>query len=229
MLATTQTQKLIASYLTQQYRFGPKTIAATNEPDPTIPEGFIISAWSPNGKELTINQNEELSWQLQLQLRQENITHRKLITVEATRAWVEDSFFIQNISLKQAKKIAKDYSQFAFVQIKNGQAIVHLTQTREAHKTNIGYTSTQYGCPAKKLGKDSDEHCTQHGYWTTGAALSALASWRDSLTIVTSRLGCNICNNVKTHPNLFVQARQPEAFKQVRVVNRLSLAQWVRV
>ena len=225
-MKTTNQQSIIASYQNQHYRFGPLTIGPTDEPDPTIPNGFIISEWSPKGETLTLEENEDRGWKLLTKLSQQELKFKRIITVEATRAWVEDSFFVQNITLQQAIKLAKD--QLGFVQLENGQAIIWINN-QETIRQNLGVIETQYGCPAKENGKVSDDPCKQHGYWSTSAAMSALSNWRNNLTIVLSRLGCNLCNNATTHPSNLVKTSNPNHIQSIKVTNRASANQWVRL
>ena len=225
---TTQRDKLFPSYLTQTYRFNNLSIGPSTETTDELPHGFIISAWSPNGETLAYKENIELNWQLQRHLQDKNIKFQKLVTVEATRAWVEDSFLIQGINLNQAQTLAKKFNAPGLVELKGNQAIVYETKTSNTKTIQIGFIPKELGCPAKRAGKVEDAFCEQHGYWTTGSAIAALGDWRNNLTIVNSRLGCNLCNNVTTHPNNFVQTRN-EHINNIRVTNRFSIAQWVRL
>lgn len=223
MKITTREEKLQQSYLTQQYRFKELTIAPAKEANKELPEGFIISAWSPNAQEITLKENEDANWELEKAIKNLKRTPTKITTIEATRAWVEDSFFIENITKTQAKVLAKKFKQLAFIELKQGQAILHQTSSRKTIKTNLDYKPTEYGCPAKK--KPSKDFCKQHGFWTTGQAIAALGTWQENLTVVTSRLGCNLCHNVTSHPSPFVKTTNS---KDITVTNRYSIAQWVR-
>lgn len=221
---TTYEDKLVSSYLTQHYRFNDQTIAPADAPNPELPDGFIISAWSPNGKRVTLKENVAANWELEKAIKNLNKTPTKITTIEATRAWVEDSIFIENITKSQAKALAKKFKQLAFIELKAGQAILHQTNSKRTIKTNLDYKPTEYGCPARK--KPSKEFCEPHGFWTTGQAIAALGRWQENLTVVTSRLGCNLCHSVTSHPNFLVKIRHDDA---ITVTNRYSIAQWVRL
>jgi hypothetical protein len=225
---TTQRDKLFPSYLNQTYRFKNLSIGPTTEVTDELLQGFIISAWSPNGETLTYKENEEANWQLQRHLQDKKIKFHKLVTVEATRAWVEDSFLIQGITSNQAKALAQKFKAPGFVELRGNLAIVYETKSTDTQTIQVGFIPRELGCPAKRDGKVTEDFCEQHGYWTTGSAIAALGNWRDNLTIVNSRLGCNLCNNVTTHPNNFVQTRN-EHINNIRVTNRFSIAQWVRL
>ena len=226
---TTQRDKLFPSYLHQTYRFKNLSIGPTEaKEEQPLPEGFIISAWSPNGETLTYRENEDANWKLLRHLQDKKIKFQKLVTVEQTRAWVEDSFLIHGITEKRARTLAKMFKAPGFVELKANQAIVYETNSTKTQSIQIGFIPRELGCPAKRNGQVTEDFCTQHGYWTTGSAIAALGNWRDNLTVVNSRLGCNLCNNVTTHPNNFVQTRN-EHLKNIRVTNRFSIAQWVRL
>ena len=226
---TTQRDKLFPSYLTQTYRFNNLSIGPTEtKEEQALPEGFIISAWSPNGETLTYKENIDFNWDLHRHLKEKKLNFLKLVSVEATRAWVEDSFLIQGIDLKQAKALASKFKAPGFVELKGNQAIVYETASTKTQSIQIGFIPRELGCPAKKKGEASNDFCTQHGYWTTGSAIAALGNWQDNLTIVNSRLGCNLCNNVTTHPNNFVRTRN-DRLNDIHVTNRFSIAQWVRL
>jgi hypothetical protein len=225
---TTQRDKLFPSYLTQTYRYQNLSIGPTEEETQPIPQGFTISAWSPNGETLTYKENQERNWELQRHLQNKKIKFEKLVTVEATRAWVEDSFLIQGISKHVAKALAHKFQAPGFVELKGNQAIVYETSSTKSQTIQIGFIPRELGCPAKRNGREDQDFCQQHGYWTTGSAIAALGNWQNNLTIVNSRLGCNLCNNVATHPNNFVQTRN-EHINSIRVTNRFSIAQWVRL
>jgi hypothetical protein len=229
MLVTTSQDKLWQSYLNQTYRIGSLTLGPASQADPTNLEGFIISAWRPKGKTISYKENLELSWELEKQLKNQKYRFEKVIAVEETRAWVEDAFLIRNIDLKAARIIARKFEQKAFVKLSNSHAMVYETLTSAKKTVALGVIPRQLGCPAKAEGKESDKFCKQHGFWTTGQAMAALGNWRDNLTIVNSRLGCNLCNNVTTHPNNFVKLSNPEHINNIRVTNRFSVAQWVRL
>lgn len=229
MLITTTQDKLWNSYLNQTYRIANLTVGPTETKAEITLEGFIISAWSPNGEVRTFKENQDLSWELEKHLKNHKHNYEKVIQVEQTRAWVEDAFLIKGITTKQAREIAEKFHQKAFVKISNSEAAVYETQTTVKKTTTIGLIPRQLGCPAKAEGKESDKFCKQHGFWTTGSALAALANWRDNLTIVNSRLGCNLCNNVTTHPNNFVKLANPEHLNNIKVTNRFSIARWVRL
>lgn len=226
----TQQDKVFASYLEQQYRIGTQTFAPTEGPaQEQNPTGFIISAWSPDGKTKTYEENQSVSWELQKELEKLKIKYKKVIQVEKTRAWVEDAFLIEGITQGKARSLAKKFEQRAFVELNKNKATVYETNTTRKHTTNLGLIPTQYGCPAKRNGEDLEEFCKQHGFWTTGQALAALGNWKDNLTIVNSRLGCNFCNNVTTHPSKFVKIANPVHIPNIRVTSRHSIAQWVRL
>lgn len=229
MKITTQQDKLWQSYLNQTYRIANQTFGPSTESNELPFKGFIISAWSPGGKEQTYKENTEQSWELEKHLKNLKLTFKKVIQVEQTRAWVEDAFLIHNISDGKARELALKFHQKAFIEIKNNQATVYETNTKAKKTIQIGQIPRLLGCPAKAEGKESNKFCSQHGYWTTGAALSAMHNWRTNLSIVTSRLGCNLCNNVTTHPNKYVQLTNPEYFNNIQVTNRFSIAQWVRL
>jgi hypothetical protein len=226
----TQSDKVLISYLEQQYRISNRTFAPVSElQDSQSPSGFIISAWSPNGKATLYEENLGLSWELQKQLDKLKLKYKKIIQVEKTRAWIEDAFLIEGLNARQARALAKKFKQVAFVELTQNVATVYETNSKQKQSTQIGLVPTQYGCPAKRNGEDLEEFCKQHGFWTTGQALAALGNWRDNLTIVNSRLGCNLCNNVTTHPSKFVKTANTEHIANIRVTSRHSIAQWVRL
>ena len=230
MLSIKQSDKVFNSYLEQQYRIGNLTLAASEEPSQVkLPEGFIISAWSPKGQELTLEENQDRNWALQTELIKQKQSFRKILQVEKTRAWVEDAFLIEGINRTKARSLAKKFKQAAFIQLKGNTATVFETNSTRKQTINLSIIPTQYGCPAKKNGQDNNDYCKPHGYWTTSQAIKALSIWKENLTIVNSRLGCNLCNNVTTHPNNLVRPTKSEYIPTIQVTNRHSLAQWVRI
>jgi hypothetical protein len=229
MLATSIQDKLWTSYLNQTYRIANKTFGPTKIIQPTNLNGFIISAWSPNGNPTSYKKNQELSWDLEKELKGKKFKYERVIQVEKTRAWVEDAFLIHNITVNQARRLALKFQQRAFIRLLGNEATVYETISSNRRKAEIGPISRPLSCPAKAEGVESNEFCRQHGFWTTGQALAALGIWRDNLTIVNSRLGCNLCNNVTTHPNQFVKLANPEHLNNIVVTNRFSIAQWVRL
>ena len=229
MKITTYQDKLWNTYLTQTYRIANQTFGPTDHPATTNLDGFIISAWSPKGEVTTYKQNQDLSWELEKELKSKKFKYEKIIQVEQTRTWVEDAFLVQNITSTQARRRALKFQQRAFIRLKGTEATVYETTSTKRKKTKIGPIQRAFGCPAKAEGKESNDFCKQHGFWTTSQALAALGNWRDNLTIVNSRLGCNLCNNVTTHPNPFVKLANPEHLNSILVTNRFSINQWVRL
>lgn len=221
--------RLWESYLTPTYRISNKTFGPTEITDPTHLDGLIISAWSPKGKPTSYKRNQEFSWDLEKELKGRKFKYEKVIQVEQTRAWVEDAFLVHNITVTQARRLALKFQQRAFIRLNGTEATVYETASTKRQKTKIGPIPRTFGCPAKANGKESNDFCKQHGFWTTGQALAALGAWRDNLTIVNSRLGCNLCNNVTTHPNPFVRLANPEHLNNILVTNRFSIDQWVRL
>jgi hypothetical protein len=227
---TTRQDKIFKSYLSQTYRVSNKTFGPTNNPLESLPfEGFIISAWSPNCKRISFKENKELSWNLELELKKKKLQFEKVIAVESTRAWVEDAFLITNIKQIKARALARKFKQRCFIMLRGNTATVFQTNSLAKRTTYIGPIPRLLGCPAKANGEDSNDYCKQHGFWTTGNAREAMSEWQDNLTIVNSRLGCNLCNNLTTHPNTFVKPTAPEDINNIRVTNRFSIAQWVRL
>ena len=230
MLSIKQSDKVFNSYLDQQYRIGTLTFAPQEEPTKSnLPTGFIISAWSPNGEELGLEENQDLAWEFQKELMNSKTNYKKVIQVEKTRAWVEDAFLIEGITKTKARSLAKKLKQSAFIEFKDNTATIFETNTTRKVIINIGLIPTKFGCPAKKNGEENNDYCRPHGYWSTSAAITALGNWQDNLTILNSRLGCSLCNNVTTHPNNLVKTGQPEYIPMAPVTNRHSLAQWVRL
>lgn len=230
MLITKQSDKVFDSYLNQHYRLGSLTLSPQAEPtQESLPEGFIISAWSPNGEAKTFEENHDLNWELQKILINQKINYKKIIQVEKTRAWVEDAFLIEGITKTKARSLAKKFNQAAFIELKNNTATVYETNTTRKQTFNLGLTPTQYGCPAKENGQENNDYCRPHGYWSTSSAIKALSVWKENLTIVTSRLGCNLCNNVTTHPNNLVKTTRPNHISSIEITNRHSIAKWVRL
>lgn len=229
MKITTNQDKLWDSYLNQTYRISNQTFGPTEHPATTNLDGFVISAWSPKGKVTAYKQNQDLSWELEKELKNRKYKYEKVIQVEQTRAWVEDAFLVHNITAAQARRLALKFQQRAFIRLNGTEATVYETTSTKRQKTKIGQIPRTLGCPAKADGQESSEFCKQHGFWTTSQALKALSIWRENLTIVNSRLGCNLCNNVTTHPNPFVKLANPEHLNNILVTNRFSINQWVRL
>jgi hypothetical protein len=230
LLKITFQDQLFNSYLSQTYRVSNETFGPTTDPLEALPfEGFIVSAWSPKGESVSLKENKELSWKLEVELKNKGLQFEKVIAVESTRAWVEDAFLIHNIKQITARARARKFKQPGFIKLSGNTATVFETNSLTKRSTTIGSIPRLLGCPAKAKGFDSKNYCSQHGYWTTSQALAALNQWRDNLTIVNSRLGCNLCNNATTHPNPFVQTAAPDHINTIKVTNRFSIAQWVRL
>lgn len=225
-------EAILDSYASQHFRIKHQTFAPSeaNQKDTNL-KGFIISAWSPKGEELTLEENEQLGRQLLLELSRskEEYKFERVTVFEKTKAWVEDAYLIENITKTKAKALARKLKQKALIQIAGSTATVHLTRSSETRTFNIHEIKSFFGCPAQENGVENNRHCKQYGYWSTSNAISALIEWKRNLTVVTSRLGCTTCANVTAHPNVLVQTTLRKERDNIIVHNRFSENPWIRV
>ena len=209
-------EAILDSYASQHFRIKHQTFAPSeaNQKDTNL-KGFIISAWSPKGEELTLEENEQLGRQLLLELSRSNedIKFERITVFEKTKA----------------KALARKLKQKALIQIAGSTATVHLTRSSETRTFNIHEIKSFFGCPAQEKGVENNKHCKQYGYWSTSNAISALIEWKRNLTVVTSRLGCTTCANVTAHPNVLVQTTLRKERDNIIVHNRFSENPWIRV
>jgi hypothetical protein len=201
-------ETLVASYYHQQYRFGDLEIKQTDEPDPnTNINGFIITAWNPFGKPTSESENLRLNEQLREKLVAKNINFEPIVTLASNWRWLEDSYLVTNIEIEQAEKLATDFGQLAFVQLKGNEALIRLT--RNANFMNLdkkllvisNITSkelTTFKCPARYPAENNSK-CTMVGGPYGSAAIHAAAIWSTTRAIFLKRLGCTPCNKGREH------------------------------
>lgn len=81
----------------------------------TIKEWAFITAWNPLPEILTIEENLERNNALLTELTAMGYVCHLGKGVSSDGQWQEESFFIENIDIETAFKIAKKYGQLAFV------------------------------------------------------------------------------------------------------------------
>ncbi len=88
---------------------------------PELKEWAFITAWNPNSKELTPEENKQRNANLLDDIRSKGYTTHLGCGSLQDGNWSEDSFFIENISKEEALFYALKYEQCAFVYGKANQ------------------------------------------------------------------------------------------------------------
>lgn len=74
-----------------------------------------LTAWNPFPEILTLNENQKRNEQLKEDIQIMGLNFIPGIGISEDLQWSEESFFIENISLDNSKKLATKYGQLAFV------------------------------------------------------------------------------------------------------------------
>jgi len=82
---------------------------------PELKEWAFITAWNPNSKELTPEENKQRNSNLLDDIRSEGYISHLGSGISQDGNWSEDSFFIENVSKEEALVYALKYEQCAFV------------------------------------------------------------------------------------------------------------------
>ena len=82
---------------------------------PLIQTWAFITAWNPLPDILSKSENEQRNEDLRQFLIDQEFSIHNGIGVSKDQTWSEESFFIENINLENARSISKKYGQLAFV------------------------------------------------------------------------------------------------------------------
>ena len=226
-------ETLIASYYHQQYRFGDLEIKQTDEPDPnTNINGFIITAWNPFGKPASESENLNFNDKLRETLENKNLIFESIVTLASNWRWLEDSYLITGIEKEEAEKLATDFGQLAFVQLRGNEAIIRLTRNANFMDLDSKLLVTTYikakelttfKCPARYPAEDNDK-CKMIGGPYGSAAIHASAIWSTTRTIFLKRLGCTPCN--KGREQVGGPGGQPMLVREPHMPSRFGGFQW---
>lgn len=75
----------------------------------------FITAWNPSPEILTLKENLYRNQNLENDIIQLGLKYISGIGISEDEQWSEESFFVENISFKDANQLALKYSQLAFV------------------------------------------------------------------------------------------------------------------
>ncbi len=82
---------------------------------PLLETWAFITAWNPLPDILSILENERRNEDLQQYLLDRGYTNHKGIGISKDLSWSEESFFIENIELEDARTASAKFGQLAFV------------------------------------------------------------------------------------------------------------------
>jgi hypothetical protein len=93
---------------------------------PLLETWAFITAWNPLPDILSKSENNLRNASLQRHLIDQGYTIHNGIGISKDQSWSEESFFIENISLKDARQASAKFGQLAFVfgDLKNGNQLV---------------------------------------------------------------------------------------------------------
>ena len=80
-------------------------------------EYFVITAWNPFSKQLSLDENRRRNSELEQDLLTVNAELLKAIGRSNDWKWVEESFAVRNMSLSEIVEVAKKYQQNAIFHI----------------------------------------------------------------------------------------------------------------
>jgi hypothetical protein len=82
---------------------------------PLLKNWAFITAWNPLPDILSNAENEQRNEDLQQYLLDQGYSIHKGVGISKDQTWSEDSFFIENISLEDARQASAKFGQLAFV------------------------------------------------------------------------------------------------------------------
>jgi hypothetical protein len=82
---------------------------------PILETWAFVTAWNPLPDILSKAENEKRNEDLQRQLLDQGYSIHKGIGISKDQNWSEESFFIENIQLEDARSISAKFGQLAFV------------------------------------------------------------------------------------------------------------------
>jgi hypothetical protein len=82
---------------------------------PLLKNWAFITAWNPLPDILSNAENEQRNEDLQQYLLDRGYSIHKGVGISKDQTWSEDSFFIENISLEDARQASAKFGQLAFV------------------------------------------------------------------------------------------------------------------
>ena len=84
-------------------------------------EYFVITAWNPFSKELSLTENRRRNDELEKELLDLGAELMKAVGRSHDWKWLEESFAVRGISQMEIIQIAKKYQQNAIFKISNGE------------------------------------------------------------------------------------------------------------
>ena len=196
-------ETLLGSYLHQQYRIGTRELVPTEKKSKSHKlKGFILTAWNKFGQPTKEDQNVKQNQKLLEHLVGRNLKVEPILTLASNFRWLEDSYYVEGISIQQAEDIATAYGQLAFIALTENKATIRLTTNasfmglpREtALELSLEAKEVTYNhCPAR-LPANNKSKCTMVGGPYGSAAIHAAGIWQTTRDQFLRRLGCTPCN-----------------------------------
>jgi hypothetical protein len=202
-------ESLLGSYINQQYRIKKLNITPTKRAtkDHNL-NGVILTAWNKFGAPTEEQQNIKQNQELKEHLEDRKLKYEPILTLASNYRWLEDSYFVEGLTFKEAEDIATAFGQLAFITFHANKATVKLTTnasfmglSRETElTTNIQLTEITYNhCPARYPAGDQQK-CTMVGGPFGSSAIHAAGIWSTTRKQFLTRLGCTPCNTKPTSP-----------------------------
>lgn len=118
------TYSVFINDITYDCKIGEKAPTAINKLVEKEQSAAILTAWNPRSEPLTIKENTQRNSELYSYLLQKNFIVLKAMGQGRDKNWpAEESFFISGLNKKEAKQIAIQFEQNAYVWIEREKPI----------------------------------------------------------------------------------------------------------
>lgn len=164
-----------------------------------------ISAWNPDGKPSTFEENQERHRELTVYLDSLGIQWQPAVTIGALNQWFEEGVVMVDVDVDIAHDLAWKYEQYAWITVGR----TWRTESRFAFDDGASWelvTQKQPlpACPVTRVGYEGTA-CRMLGGPYGSAAMHAAAYWSLHRRIGAALLGCGVCGRER----LIDDARSP--------------------
>lgn len=169
--------------------------------DDESPVFTYISAWNPDGKPSTLEQNRELHQELVAYLDSLGITWFPAATVGGANEWFEQGVAMVNIDPDIAHDLAWKYQQEGWIVLDDGfQTVTRFAGNETQQFALVHLEPPAPQCPVMRVGFEG-QPCRMVGGPYGSAAMEAAAFWNLHRRIGTELLGCGVCGRQRDVDN----------------------------
>lgn len=174
---------------------------AVKQGDDNSPAFTYISAWNPDGKPSTLEQNQEQHEDLVAYLDTRGIAWVPAATVGSANEWFEQGVVMVNIDPDVAYDLAWKYQQEGWIILGDSYQTVTRFAVNEVQEFSLTHLKPDAPlCPVMRVGFEG-KACRMVGGPYGSAAMEAAAYWNLHRRIGTTVLGCGVCGRQRDVDN----------------------------